>query len=175
MLCRHVQSRSGYLAIRGSVLLKLGRVSDAMADYEAAVTERVEQGDLASSQGEAWVELGWEHLRALQVTKARYALQHGLDLMRQDFQRNPALRPDFLIRALMKHALAFALMLDFKKARMRAQEGCRLARERVASDQLSGIRGRCAIGLRDSEQSSRRRSIAKCGTPDERGLLFPVY
>jgi tetratricopeptide (TPR) repeat protein len=134
--------RSGYLAIRGSVHLKLGRVSAAIADYEAAVAERAVRGDSPSSQGEAWVELGWGYLRALRIRTARQALRHGLTLMRSDFLHNPTLRPDFLIRALMKHALAFALMLDFKEARMSAQEGCRLAHERVASDQLSGIRGR---------------------------------
>jgi len=134
--------RSGYLAIRGSVNLKLGRMSAAIADYEGAVAERSERGDSASSQGEAWVELGWGYLRAFRIGKARHALRHGLALMRQDFQHNPTLRPDFLIRALMKHALAFALMFDLKEARMSAREGCRLAHERVASDQLSGIRGR---------------------------------
>jgi hypothetical protein len=133
---------SGYLAIRGSVHLKLWRVGRAVRDYEAVVAARASQKASPSAQGEAWVELGWGYLFALQVRKARHALRLGLALMREDYRRDPAQRVDFLIRALMKHALAFALMLDFAEAKVSAREGCRLARERVASDQLDGFRGR---------------------------------
>jgi hypothetical protein len=133
---------SGYLAIRGSVHLKLWHVARAVADYEAVVAGRAAQNASASSQGEAWVELGWGYFWALKLRKARHALRHGLALMRQDYRRDPALRADFLIRALLKHALAFALMLDFAEAKNSAREGCRLARERVAHDQLGGLRGR---------------------------------
>jgi hypothetical protein len=132
---------SGYRAIRGSIQLKLWHVRQAVRDYEAVVAARAAQNASLSSQGEAWVELGWGYIWAFQFRKAQRALRHGLDLMRQDYRRDPALRADFFIRALMKHALGLALMLRFTEAKESAREGCRLAHQRVAHDQLTGLRG----------------------------------
>ena len=133
---------SGYIAIRASVNLKLWHTRQAVTDYETVVAARQALNHSQSSQGEAWVELGWGYFCALRLSKARTALRRGIALMRKDYRRDPSLRADFLIRALLKHALAFVLMLRFREARDTAREGCRLAHERLASDQLGGVRGK---------------------------------
>ena len=77
-------------------------------------------------------------------------MRKGIALMREDYWRDPTQRTDFLIRALLKHALAFALMLRFGEAKETAREGCRLAHVRLASDQLGGMRGKlCRWWLHD--------------------------
>jgi hypothetical protein len=141
MLAAGPSDPAGALAIRGSVHLRLWHVSKALADYEAAVAIRIERGDSASSRGEAWAELGWGYLWGLRFRDAKRALRTGTALMREDFRRDPALRVEFLIRALMKHSMAFAIMLDFREAKVAAREGCRLAHQRMAQDQLRGVRG----------------------------------
>jgi hypothetical protein len=142
---------SGYRAIRGSVNLKLWHTRRAVADYEAVVAARQARNDSSSAQGEALVELGWGYLCAFRFADARDALRKGIALMREDYRRDPVLRADFLIRALLKHALAFVLMLRFDEARETAREGCRLAHERLASDQLGGLRGKlCRWWMRQS-------------------------
>lgn len=133
---------AGSVAIRGSVQLKLWRMRRAVADYEAVVAARQANNDSLSAQGEAWVELGWGYLCALRLAKASFALRHGIALMRNDYRRDPAVRADFMIRALLKYALGMLLMLHVGEAREAAREGCRLAHTRLASDQLGGLRGK---------------------------------
>jgi len=140
-LAAPLASPANYLAIRGSVQLRLWHVSAAIADYEEVVADRSRLLDTHSAQGEAWVELGWAYLQALRFRKAKQALQRGVDLMRDYWKRNPKARTEFLSRALLKYAIAFAIMLDFRKARAAAAEGCKLAREKITADQLRGLRG----------------------------------
>lgn len=141
MLAAGPSDSAGALAIRGSVHLRLWHVSKALADYEAAVAVRNKRGASASSRGETWAELGWGYLWGLRFHEAKRALRTGTTLMREDFQRDPAVRVEFFIRALMKHSMASAIMLDFREAKASALEACRLAHERLAQDQLRGLRG----------------------------------
>jgi hypothetical protein len=137
------------MAIRASAELKLWQTRLAVRDYEAVVAARQALNHSLSSQGEAWVELGWGYFSALRLGEARAALRKGIALMREDYRRDPTRRTDFLIRALLKHALAFVLMLRFGEAKETAHEGCRLAHARLASDQLGGMRGKlCRWWLR---------------------------
>jgi hypothetical protein len=134
------QNPAGYLAIRGSIHLQLWHISAAARDYETVVDLRLRQNTSASPKGEALVELGWAYVWQLRFAKAKDVLRRGLPLMRQDFDRDPTLRQDFFVRALLKSSIAYLMMLDFSKAVAVAGDGCRLAREGAVDDQVRGLR-----------------------------------
>jgi tetratricopeptide (TPR) repeat protein len=130
---------AGFLAIRGSIHLASWRIAAAIADYETVVALRSQNDSTPSGLGEALVELGWAYVWAFRRAEAKHAFAKGVDLMRQGLANDPS-RIEFFIRGLMKQALGLTLLFDFATARRAASEGCRLARARVALDQISGVR-----------------------------------
>ena len=144
---------SGCFAIRGSIFLRLWHVRRAISDYETVVAIRMQQNFSPSSTGEAWVELGWGYLWAFRFSKAKHALRNGIALMREDFQRDPTLRQEFFVRALMKCSMAYFLMLNVREAKAAAAEGCKLAHEGVVNDQVRGLRRLVCRIIADPKQA----------------------
>jgi hypothetical protein len=61
-------------------------------------------------------------------------------MMRRDFERDSTTRADFYIRGLMKYAIVSLLTLHLHEGAEVLATACKLARERIANDQIRGFR-----------------------------------
>jgi hypothetical protein len=121
--------QSNILALRGSLLLRTNRPSEAVAAYQAALRLREDLGWSAERLGESKSELGFAYL----VTGR---LWRGRDLLREGERLLEGGGPGFLIRAKKKMAWGHLLTghpLKALKARTEARE---LAREHKMLGQL---------------------------------------
>lgn len=100
---RHAD-RAGLLAIRGSILRQLGRMSDCIVDYEEVLCIRnCERNAPLNQVGEAMSELGYAYLFRLSPRKGLRLCEEGVEKLRE------GVRAGFLSRALRKLSIAYAM------------------------------------------------------------------
>jgi tetratricopeptide (TPR) repeat protein len=115
-------------AIRGSILLQLGRTDAALNDFRAVVDARREQGGPA--YGEALSEFGYAMLRAGQPKRGLEKMEKGLELL----QLGPP--SGFQVRAMRKLALGYARCWKPVAALDLAADAYGVAEEIGAYDQM---------------------------------------
>lgn len=120
---------SNVLALRGSILLRQFRISDAISAYEQALHLREAGGENATRIGESMSELGFAYMWQGRFWKGR-------DLMRQGVDKLGDQRNGFLIRARRKLAVGYALTGCLALARREREEVERMATTYRIFDQL---------------------------------------
>lgn len=95
------QDKSGLLAIRGSILRQLGRISDSIVDYEQVLRLRKESNAADHELGDALSELGYAYLLQLSPRKGLRFCEEGVEKLRQ------GRRAGFLARGLRKLSVAY--------------------------------------------------------------------
>jgi tetratricopeptide (TPR) repeat protein len=121
---------SGLLAIRGSILRQIGRISDCIDDYEKVLGMRRERNAPPNEIGEALSELGYAYLRQFSPRRGLRLCEEGVEKLRQGG------RPGFLARALRKLAVAYLINGRFVKAYETRQEARAAALNFGVLDQL---------------------------------------
>jgi len=121
---------AGLRAIRGSIYRQLGKVTDAISEYEAVLRLRQSCGANPAAIGEAMSELGYAYLRHLQFRKGLDYCREGVNLLRH------GTRSGFLVRGLRKLAVAYLCNCKLKKAYDAKQEANKIATEHGTFDQL---------------------------------------
>lgn len=124
------QDRSGLLAIRGSILLQLGKISDSILDYETVVRLRKESHAANHERGDALSELGFAYLWQLSPRKGLRFCEEGVANLRQGG------RAGFLARGLRKLSVAYLVNGRFRKAYEARREAKTVAGAHGALDQL---------------------------------------
>lgn len=122
--------KSGLLAIRGSIYRQVGRISEAVDDYEEVLRIRSQANAPASSIGDALSELGFGYLRQGQIVKALHYCKNGVEHLRQGG------RAGFLARGLKKLSVAYLVNGRLIKAYEAWQEARSVALGHRAFDQL---------------------------------------
>ena len=92
------------LAIRGSVYRRMGAISAAVHDYQEVLRRRRAAAAPDDAIGEALAELGFGYLFQLRLWRGRSFLEEGVRLMTAS-----TTRPGFLVRAMKKLAVAYAV------------------------------------------------------------------
>lgn len=121
---------SGLIAIRGSIYRELGRLTDAISDYEVVLNIRRKGGMSESAIGEAMSELGFAYLKQFHFRKGLDYCREGVELLRQ------GVRPGFLARGLRKLSVAYLCNGKLKRAYEAKQEAKTVAMKHRAFDQL---------------------------------------
>lgn len=122
--------RSRLLGIRGSILRKLGRLSDCIDDYEEALTIRTEGKSPPNEVGEMKTELGFAYLRYYSPRKGLRLCEEGVEMMREGGRRG------FLARGLRKLSIAYLVNGRLIKAHDMFQEARDVAVSSGSFDQL---------------------------------------
>ncbi|MGR3318106.1 MAG: tetratricopeptide repeat protein [Candidatus Anammoxibacter sp.] len=97
---------SGLRAIKGSIFRQLGRVTEAISEYDAVLKIRQRNTASDTSIGEAMSELGFGYLRQWNLPKGLQYCEEGVALMRKGVSAG------FLARGLKK--LSFAYLVNGK-------------------------------------------------------------
>lgn len=97
---------SGLRAIKGSIFRQLGRVTEAISEYDAVLKIRQKNAASDASIGEAMSELGFGYLRQWNLPKGLQYCKEGVALMRKGASAG------FLARGLRK--LSFAYLVNGK-------------------------------------------------------------
>lgn len=121
---------SGLIAIRGSIYRQLGRLTDAISDYEVVLNIRRKGGMSESAIGEAMSELGFAYLKQFHFRRGLDYCREGVELLRQ------GVRPGFLARGLRKLSVAYLCNGKLKRAYEAKQEAKTVAMKHRAFDQL---------------------------------------
>lgn len=121
--------KSGLLAIRGSINLRLGRRTDAIRDYEDTLQIRINNNASMSAIGDARCELGYGYLWNLSPKKALRNCEQGVSELRADGLTG------FLARGLRKLAVVYLANGKFLKAYDLREEAKMVALELGAFDQ----------------------------------------
>lgn len=124
------QDKSGLLAIRGSILRQLGRISDSIADYETVVRLRKKNHASDHEIGEALSELGYAYLLHFSPRKGLRLCEEGVEKLRH------GARAGFIARGLRKLAVAYVVNGKLRNAHRARQEAKRVAVAHGALDQL---------------------------------------
>lgn len=101
---------SGLRAIKGSIFRQLGRVTEAVSEYEAVLNIRQKNSASDASIGEALSELGFGYLRQWNLLKGLQYCKEGVGLMRNGASAG------FLTRGLRKLSLAYLVNGKLLKA-----------------------------------------------------------
>jgi tetratricopeptide (TPR) repeat protein len=120
---------SGLRAIKGSIFRQLGRVTEAISEYDAVLKIRQKQAVSDASIGEAMSELGLGYLRQWNLPKGLQYCKEGVALM-----RNGAFA-GFLARGLRKLSLAYLVNGKLLKAHDAWHESKKVASKYGAFDQ----------------------------------------
>ena len=123
------RAHSNVLALRGSILLRQFRISDAVSAYEQALHLREAAGENSVRIGESMSELGFAYMWQGRFWKGR-------DLMRQGVEKLSDQRNGFLIRARRKLAVGYALTGYLTLARRECEDAKRMAKDYRIFDQL---------------------------------------
>lgn len=121
--------KSGLLAIRGSIYRQVGRLSEAVQDYEEVLRLRTHANASASSIGEALSELGFGYLRQGRIVKALDYCKSGVEHLREGG------RAGFLARGLKKLSLTYLANGRLIAAYEARKEACAIAARHGALDQ----------------------------------------
>ena len=123
---------SGLLLIKGSVLLCLGRVNEAVLAYEVACAHRdgTKAGD--GGRGEAHSELGFGYLRQGRLVEAQRELEFGVALLKQSNRRD-----GFTVRAMKKLGLCYLCNLHPLRALAELCDACEMALEKGIHGQIN--------------------------------------
>ncbi|MBS0470976.1 MAG: hypothetical protein JSR60_07885 [Proteobacteria bacterium] len=124
-------SRSGLLAIRGSIQRSAGRISEAIADHEEVLQLRSDGQHSAAQIGEAESELGYGYLFQWRFRKGLEFCEEGVRKLRGEQGRK-----GFLVRGLRKLAVAYALNGRLLKAYETRQEARNVSRLAGTFDQM---------------------------------------
>jgi hypothetical protein len=111
---------SGLLSIRGSVHLAMWRVREAVADYEAALRQRLDMDHSSGAIGEAQCGLGFAYLWQMRFQPALRLLEQGTQNMAAGQEAG------FRIRGLRKLAVAYLVLLRWPSAWRTARLACGL-------------------------------------------------
>jgi tetratricopeptide (TPR) repeat protein len=130
---------SDNLLVRGSIYCKLWQFGNAIHDHESAVQMRRLHEANDSQLGEALTELGWTYARALRFGAARRVFAEGIERL-QSLDAENKQDDGFVVRGLFKYGMFMAVILRFPTAVEAIRKACRLANERVARDQMRGVR-----------------------------------
>ncbi|MGH8489384.1 MAG: hypothetical protein ACREXS_11120 [Gammaproteobacteria bacterium] len=125
-----VERDDGLLAIRGSIMRQLGRMSDCIDDYEKVHRLRIERNVPLSQIGEALSELGHAHILRRSPRKGLRLCEEGVEKLRQ------GVRAGFLVRALSKLAIAYAANGRLVRAYKAYEEAKNVAVRAGTFDQL---------------------------------------
>lgn len=121
---------AGLRAIRGSIYRQLGRLTDAILDYETVLNLRRKGGMSEPAIGEAMSELGFAYLKQFHFRKGLDYCREGVELLRQGD------RPSFLARGLRKLPVAYLCNGNPQKAYEAKHESEAVAMKHGAFDQL---------------------------------------
>jgi tetratricopeptide (TPR) repeat protein len=122
---------SGGYAVRGSILMQLGRMDGALDDYER-VTE-IRQPDGGPDYGQALNEWGYALAKSGKRKPGIAMMERGVEIL----QTGP--RDGFLVRAVRKLAVGYASCLKFEDALTQAAAAHDIATEIGAHDQVGQI------------------------------------
>lgn len=121
--------KSGLLAVRGSINLRLGRHADAVRDYEEALQIRINNKSSVGAIGDARSELGFGYLWHLSPRKALRNCEQGVAELRTSGETG------FLARGLRKLAITYLVNGQLRKAYEAREEARKVALEQRALDQ----------------------------------------
>lgn len=96
----HAHGDSAFYSVRGQILSRMGRASEAVRDLERMLAIRVSRQEEEHRIGEALANLGYAHLCQGNPWKGRDLLEKGVGLLEKGGH------PGFLVRARKKLALA---------------------------------------------------------------------
>ncbi|MCU7864616.1 MAG: DUF4062 domain-containing protein [Candidatus Thiodiazotropha sp. (ex Lucinoma borealis)] len=122
--------QSGLLAIRGSIFLQMGKMSDCIKDYKDVVRIRRENNFADNQIGEALCELGFGYLRNYSPRKGLRYCQEGVEMLRHGGH------PGFLARGLRKLAVAYFVNGRMGKAYSAKNEAISVAAKYGVYDQI---------------------------------------
>lgn len=120
---------SGLRAIKGSIFRQLGRVTEAISEYDAVLKIRHKKAASDASIGEAMSELGFGYLRQWNLPKGLQYCKEGVALMRNGASAG------FLARGLRKLSLAYLVNGKLLKAHDAWHESKKVASKYGAFDQ----------------------------------------
>ena len=120
---------SGLRAIKGSIFRQLGRVTEAISEYDAVLKIRHKKAASDASIGEAMSELGFGYLRQWNLPKGLQYCKEGVALMRSGASAG------FLARGLRKLSLAYLVNGKLLKAHDAWHESKKVASKYGAFDQ----------------------------------------
>lgn len=124
-------SRSGLLAIRGSIQRSAGRTSQAIEDYEEVLRLRSDGRHSDAQIGEAENELGFGYLLQWHFRKGLEFCEEGVKKMRSSTGRK-----GFLVRGLRKLAIAYAVNGRLVKAYETRREAQSISHAAGTYDQI---------------------------------------
>lgn len=122
--------KSGLLAIRGSINLRLSRHAEAIRDYNDALQIKIQNKSSDSAIGEARCELGFGYLWHLSPRKALLNCEQGVSELRTGGKTG------FLARGLRKLAITYLVNGQLRKAYDAREEARLVALELGALDQM---------------------------------------
>jgi len=120
----------GLRAIRGSIFRELGRITEAIDDYEAVFRMRERKKAPESAVGEALSELGYGCLRQGHFLKGLRYCEEGVRLLRRGATAG------FLARGLKKLSVAYFMNGKIIKAYETRREGRQVVSDHGVYDQL---------------------------------------
>jgi tetratricopeptide (TPR) repeat protein len=123
------RTKSNVLALRGSILLKQFRISEAVSAFEQALRLRTVAGESQARIGESMSELGFAYLWQGRLWKGRDLMQKGVENL-SDHENG------FLVRARRKLAVGYTLTGCPMMARREREKGDEIARAHRMFDQL---------------------------------------